>query len=455
MDIKKVLLEGESETIEFKESFHSTQEISKQICALANTDGGSIFIGIRDNSEVKGLTGNLDIVHQKIANSNQNIHSMPVISSKTRQHGGKHVIEIVVQKSGDSHAHTFEGRVYVRIGTSVRKLEGQTLMDFMKNKHILCFDEIKSMYQLDSAERQKIEYYLALRNNSKYLEQHSVEEFLTSSQLVKSKSYLKNVAVLFFVNNIRESFSQNEIRLVKFAGTEPVEITNQKDFREDIISNIEDALKFIQSNIRTKYVITGKTAKRDEISEYPLEVIREALINAVVHRDYFNPNSIQVNIFDNRLEIINPGGLPEGLTKEFFGRRSVRRNPIMYRLLRDVGFVEGLGTGIPRMVNTMRKASLPDPEFIFDNHSFEVVFYNSQSKLQPVEKFENLNERQIKAIEFLRQNKTIKTQIYCTINKVSVPTAIKDIDVLIKFGFVKKIGKYRGVYYIFNEGKVK
>lgn len=439
--------------MEFKESFHSSQEISKQICAFSNTEGGSLFIGITDNSQVVGLTENLDLLHLKIANANQNIHSMPIIQSKNHEYEGKRVIEIIVQKSGDSHAHTFEGRVYVRIGTSVRKLEGQTLLDFMKNKHILCFDEIKSNYTIQQVNKDKVKYYLTLRNNEDFLKKHTIEEFFSSSLLLKSEKYLKNVATLFFVDNIKEAYSQNEIRLVTFAGTEPIEIIDQKDFREDIINNIENSLKYIQNNIKTKFIITGKTAKREEISEYPLEVIREALINAVVHRDYFNPNSIQVNIFQNRLEIISPGGLPEGLTKEFFGRRSVRRNPINYRLLRDIGFVEGLGTGIPRMRNSMRKYNLKDPIFNFDNHTFEVIFYNSQSELKPIEALEDLNERQMKAIEFLRQNKTIKTEVYAKINKVSIPTAIKDIDVLIKFGFVKKIGKYRGVYYTLNERK--
>jgi ATP-dependent DNA helicase RecG len=451
MRLAKILTEGESELVEFKESFHSNQEISKQICAFANTEGGSIFIGIADNGEIKGISGNLDELHQRISHANQSIQSMPIINSKNHNQDNKTIVEIMIQKSGEGHAHTFEGRVYVRIGTTVRKLEGQTLLDFMKHKHILCFDELKSNYDISKTDTNKIKHYLILRNNPEYLLKHSLDEFLHSTQLIRGERFLKNVAALFFVANTKETYSQNEIRIVKFAGIEAVDIIDQIDLREDIIANIENALKFIRRNLVVKYVISGKTPKREEITEYPLEVIREALINAVVHRDYFNPNSIQINLFSDRLEISSPGGLPEGLTKELFGRRSVRRNPITYRLLRDIGFVEGLGTGIPRMINSMRKFGLQDPQFNINNYFFEVVFYNAKGKLKPKEQFEDLNQRQISAINFLKKNKSIKTEVYAKINNVSPPTAIKDMDELIQLGFLKKIGKFRGVYYILDE----
>jgi ATP-dependent DNA helicase RecG len=180
-------------------------------------------------------------------------------------------------------------------------------------------------------------------------------------------------------------------------------------------------------------------------------VLREAVVNAVVHRDYFSYDAIQINIFDDRIEMSNPGGLPDGLTTEFFGKRSVRRNPITYRLLRDCGFVEGLGTGVPRMISEMRKSGLRDPEFHFESGFFVVVLRNAKRMMKPIEGMNDLNPRQILALEYLRQNKTLKSKTYANMNNVSSPTAIKDLNELAKFKYIRKVGTYRGGYYILKE----
>ncbi len=146
--------------------------------------------------------------------------------------------------------------------------------------------------------------------------------------------------------------------------------------------------------------------RRAEVLEYPESVIREAIVNAIAHRDYFSKDAIQIYIFDNRIEITNPGSLPKGLTKELFGTISVQRNPIIYRFLRDYGYVEGLETGIPRMKNAMRKRGLADPQFKFTETFFRITLYNTKTIKKTIESFEDLNERQKKSNKLSK-----KTQI--------------------------------------------
>ena len=143
--------------------------------------------------------------------------------------------------------------------------------------------------------------------------------------------------------------------------------------------------------------------------------------------------------------------MPQGLTKEFFGKRSVRRNPLTYRILRDCHYVEGLGLGVPQMRNEMRKAGLRDPEFNFEGGFFVVTLRNAKGNIKPVEGLKDLNSRQLNALDYLRQNKTIKSKTYANINEVSLPIALKDINELIKFKYIKKVGEYRGAYYVLNE----
>ena len=186
-----------------------------------------------------------------------------------------------------------------------------------------------------------------------------------------------------------------------------------------------------------------------------MDVVREAIVNAVAHRDYFSRDSIQIYLFSNRIEITSPGSLPVGLTKELFGALSVRRNPIVYRLLRDYEYVEGLGSGVPRMINGMREQNLKDPVFGIYEHFFRVILYNEKSELKPVDGLEDLNERQQRAVEFLRKNTSLKTKTYMEMNKTSYGTANKDIAEMLKFKYIKKVGEYRGAYYVLNKKRYR
>ena len=122
-----------------------------------------------------------------------------------------------------------------------------------------------------------------------------------------------------------------------------------------------------------------------------------------------------------------------------------------YRILRDCHYVEGLGLGVPQMRNEMRKAGLRDPEFNFEGGFFVVTLRNAKGNIKPVEGLKDLNSRQLNALDYLRQNKTIKSKTYANINEVSLPIALKDINELIKFKYIKKVGEYRGAYYVLSE----
>ncbi len=448
---------GETQEAEFKESVHSGQELSKIICSFANTDGGYLLLGVAKNGEIKGLKGDLDKLQQDIANAGQNVFSPPIISAAVHGVGDKQIIAVKINKANDKNAHTFGGVVYVRIGSTIHKLEGQSLFDFLKNRQILCFDEGDSEAKIGDLDENKIQAYLAKRSIHDYLKKYSVKDFLISNMLGKMNGDLKikNVASLFFAKEPYKWHPQSEVRAVRFSGNEPVGVIAQQDFKSDPIENIEQAISFIRKNISKRFIIPEDSARRVEIEEYPVQVIREAIVNAVAHRDYHSYDSIQISMFNDRIEISNPGSLPEGLTKEFFGKRSVRRNPLTYRLLRDCNYVEGLGTGIPTMVNEMRKAGLMDPEFHFESGFFVIILKNIKGSLAPIEGIKDLSARQINAIQYLQKNKSIKSKTYANINNISLPTALDDISEMVKFGYLKKVGSYRGAYYVLNEEKFK
>lgn len=443
---------GETQEVEFKQSFHSSQDFSKLMSGFANTFGGMIIVGVNVKKKIMGVKVDVDELQQKISAAAQAVSSPLIPDIRVYNLEGKKVVVVVIQKAIDSTFHTFQGAIYVKVGSTLKKYEGNQLVDFLRDRQILCFDETSSNATLDDLNIEKINAYLQLRNQDNFLKQNSVENFLLSSKLATKNGNLnvKNATALFFAKEPAEFFPQVEIKLVKFDGVEPVKIVSHQLICSDPVSSIEKSFSFIKNNLSKSMQIT-ENVKRHEKYEYPLEVIREAIVNAVAHRNYFSKDSIQIYLFSNRIEITSPGSLPNDLPRELFGTLSVRRNPITYRLLRDYGYVEGLGSGVPRMINAMRNQELKDPEFGIYERFFRIVLYNKHGNSKPIEDYVDLNERQKICMKFLSEHKLIKTKTYQEINNVSFGTTIKDINELLNFKYIKKIGKYRGAYYILNK----
>lgn len=450
--IKNIITNGENEEVEFKESLHSTQEIAKTLCSFANTNGGILLFGVKDNGTIIGVSGNIDKVQQSISATIQTIHPTPNSSIRVCSIENKNVIMVTIQKSDIDSFYSTSGGIYVRIGSTIKKLEAPEMAEFLKSKKVLCFDETISDAKIEQIDEAKIEEYLKLRNQGDFLKTKSIEEFLISSNLARKngKLLIKSSAVLIFGKEPCKIIPQAELKLVKFSGKEAIDIASYQLLQTTLPEQIESALAFIKKNINHEIII-GSDSKRIDKHEYPPAVLREGIINAIVHRDYFSKDSIQVNIFDNRLEITSPGTIPTGLTKALLGSLSVQRNPLLYRFLRDFGYVEGLGTGIPRMINEMRKHGLSDPVFDISPSFFRLILKNKKAAVEPIESIKDLNERQKTGLVYVLKHKSIKAEIYGKINSVSKATAINEINEMIKFKYLKKIGAFRSAYYVFGD----
>jgi ATP-dependent DNA helicase RecG len=440
---------GESEDVEFKQSFRSGEDVSKTLCSFANTRGGILIFGVKNDGQVIGIERGADEFQQKISAANQSIITVPSISMETHMVNGTPILVVIVQRAIDNSFHTFQGAVWVREGSINRRLEGQSQLDFLRHRQLLSFDEIFSDAVLSDISETKVRSYLDVRHQSNYLNSHSINDFLISSKLATGVGVLriKNAGILCFAERPEIFIPQSEVNLVRFDGSEPISILDHQLIRGDVASLIEGAASFVKKHIM-KGVQVKLSARREEIYEYPLAVIREAIVNAVTHRDYFLKGAVQISIFDDRIEFTSPGSLPNGLPRELLGTISVPRNPITYRILRDLGYVEGLATGIPKMKNDMRKKGLSDPEFVIAESVFRVVLYNKPGKRKPIESISDLNERQRKCLDYLKKNKSIKSKTYAELNRISLPMAIIDLNELVQFNYVSKVGKYRGAYYV-------
>lgn len=220
-------------------------------------------------------------------------------------------------------------------------------------------------------------------------------------------------------------------------------------------AQLEATLAAFRTYLQVRFEVAPKTAtveglQRKEIWEYPLDALREAVINALIHRDYTALGEIQVRVREDSIEVWNPGGLPEGVRLEDLrreGHTSRPRNPSLAQVFFYAGLVERWGSGTTNMIRACREQDLPEPEFSEHTGGFAVTFskdmYTSESL-----KRRGLNERQIRAVGETKQSGTITNERYTKLVGVSKATATRDLEELVGLGILERHGRTgRGTRY--------
>jgi predicted HTH transcriptional regulator len=212
--------------------------------------------------------------------------------------------------------------------------------------------------------------------------------------------------------------------------------------------HVLSSMEFIQRHISMEAQIVPTQIERLERWEYPLEALREAIINATCHRDYRDSGNIQVRIFDDRVEVWSPGLLPEGITVADLYRthNSRPRNHRIARAFFLIGYIEQWGTGTLRMIELCRAGGLPDPEYAEISGAFVVTFRKAKRTRKYHEGAEQV-ERQKLAIEYVRQHSRITTQGYAKLLNVSIRTARRDLTTLVERGIFRRVGKGKAGYF--------
>jgi len=230
---------------------------------------------------------------------------------------------------------------------------------------------------------------------------------------------------------------------VESKGTDKTYIIDRKDFTADIYSNYSEAMTYLHKNLKLIYRIEG-FGPRKEILEIPDEALKEALVNAMAHRDYSEKGaSILVEIFDDRVEISNPGGLI--IKEEEFGKRSLSRNPLVFDLLQRLELVEKVGSGINRIKDAMTKAKLREPEFEFGKF-FSVAFSRPTIEEagmiagKPEGLNEGLNEGLRLTLNAIANHPNIKAKDIAALTKRPVKTIERHIKQLVSLGKVERRG---------------
>jgi len=365
-----ILRTGESFFAEFKEDVDKS--LAKEIVAFSNSQGGRIFIGVTDSREIKGIKVTNKLKSQ-IFDAARNCD--PPIEVKLSTYKNK--ILVVEVPEGDKKPYLCSQGFFVRNGSNSQKLSRDEILSFAYTEGRLTFDEQinEDFIYPDNFDKQKFSDYLKEAKLTDINDDKSLLINLGVAKKVKNKILLNNAGVLFFAKDPAKFFMTSKVVCAEYQTNDKVNILDRKIYDEGILENIKQAINFVKRRIKIEFEI--KTARRKEIPQYPEEAYREVIVNAIMHRDYFDKSSdIMAEVYRNKIVVFNPGGLVKWLKPEEFGTISKTRNPIIASLLSRTIFAEKMGTGINRIKEAMKSSSLPAPEFKFYEHSFYTTLFD-------------------------------------------------------------------------------
>ena len=351
---------GEGHSLELKEKI--PDNLGKHFCAFANASGGKIILGVRDDGSVSGCKlSNSDL--SRIHDTARNLD--PLLNVFIEKVGNVAVINV---PEGKNKPYSSGGHFYYRTGPNSQQMTREEIRNCFQHEGLIHFDEspnTKFDFSRDF-NNNKFKEYISKAGISTV---HKDTDILRNLNLMEG-SKLKNAGVLFFSRDITKFFMSAIVSCVLFEGTSNTIILDKKEFDADIMSNYENAIMYIFSKLNTNYIIGRERIERLELPE---DALREAIINAIVHRDYYSNGHIQINIFIDRVEITNPGGLVSGLKRRELGKKSVPRNSLLMGLFLRIDQVEKAGTGIKRIREAMKKYGLK-VRFDVNERWFDVIF---------------------------------------------------------------------------------
>ncbi|MGB9727711.1 MAG: RNA-binding domain-containing protein [Nitrososphaeria archaeon] len=438
MEIKKFLLVGESEKVKFKNSLSEEDEILETICAFLNSSGGTILVGVDDNGNIVGVDIGKKTVEDLINKIKFSIEPMVIPQIEIFKSDDKNIVAIKVLEGMDK-PYFLKGVVYKRFGKTNQKVSREMLerMIVEKHKELVSFEERSLDVDFKDFDEGKIKDFVSVVKDVRNIDliYSTVEEFLERLGLIRNGKPTYGAVLCFF------KYPQIHVpyAIVKCGRFKDSIVIDDKEYGGDLISQVKESLGFLKNHINSFYTV-DESGKRIENYEIPVWVLREVLVNAIVHRDYSIPSPTYVKVFDDRIEVINPGNLLPPLTTEDLKREhpSILRNQKIANIFFLYGYVERWGYGTNRIIELCAKNGLKEPEFIEDKGFFKVIIYRKM-----------LNELEKTILELIKNNINTSKSIAKKL-KINDRTVRKYLSSLVSKNLVyrKKVGRKVIYYYV-------
>lgn len=437
--------------------YPDVEPLAECLAAFANSSGGLIVLGLDEQGELVDEVMPEDA--ESALHAAMSMCQPPVIGQWQTipvDTAGLQLIGIRVDRSDDIHSLD-DGRILVRSGRENRPLSGDEVTQLASGRTLGDFEEeiVPGATQADFDEEIIAEYMDKRKEKGTAVVSDSRRQFLFEIGAITAEGQPTVAGVLLFGKNPQAFLPQSGAVFVRFPSTEPRAETGEAGYgrRDEIrgpLSRVVERLwNIVWEEMRVGAVVNQLV--REDQTEYPTFAVREAVVNAVCHRDYrIKGRRIEVRMYTDRLEIISPGGLPGYITLDNLVEEHYSRNPRLVNGLFQWGYIEELGLGIDRMIEEMAQFGHPPPQFKATGYSFTVVLSNKQTgKPAPPAWTNSMNERQARALTYVRENGSITNREYQRLcSDVSTETLRRDLADLVTRGALLKIGSKKGTYYI-------
>lgn len=428
----------EHQEIEYKESWQDNYLTT--ISAFANTQGGKLIIGINDRGDIKGLKDSKTLLENLPNKIRNKLSITPDISLQERD--GKKIIVISIKPA--ISPVSYEGKFYIQSGSTTQQLNGQELISFLLKKSGQTWDEIiDPKARLEDIDQETIKQFIKLaKDKIPSIERETDWTNILEKLKLNEKEKIKRAAILLFGKKAQDFYMQAIVRIGRFKSK--TEIISTDIIEGNLFQQLEKTLEIL----RNKYLVSKieyEGIHRREVLEYPYEALREAIINALIHRDYLGTSQIQIRVYDDSLVIMNEGKLPPDIPVEKLKTDHISkpRNPLLASVFYYAGFIETWGRGTIKIIEACKQQGLPEPDFENDSGVMKVIFYKDIYTEENLRKM-GLNERQIKAVMYVKMNGSITNQEYQKLAGISKRTASDDLTDLVRRSILAKIGGQRG-----------
>ena len=421
---------SESKSVEFKTAFNQDTIVS--LVAFANSDGGSVYVGVRDDGKVCGVqladeseTAWVNEIKSKTAPS--------IVPEADRiEVGGKTVVRLYISPLPVKPT-SVQGRYYIRKGKANHLMSVSELSDMYLKSMSSSWDALPSRHTLEDISLEKVAAF------AKRMNPDNPDDPM---RLLRKLGLLQDgkISHACYLSFAAEHCSESLFMTGRFK--DATTIIDTQALNEDLFGEVKGVMDFIMRHLMKGFVITGKP-EHDVVYDYPVDAIREIVLNMLIHRDYCALGQNTIKIFDDRMEFSNPGGLPFGMTVETLlsdNYRSRPRNPRIAELFRNVGLIEQYGSGIRRIVSACEKHG--GVKISFEDHDtwFKVVL----TKIDGKKLGEKLGENRRRIIGMMVQNPSVTTFDLVSGIGISQTAIENNIIWLRSHGYIRRIGADKG-----------
>ncbi len=446
MKKRQLFDERESKILELKSSVPKLETLIKTCIAFANGVGGSIVIGVEDKTgEICGINEKIrERIYDEFPNSLYDSTSPSLLAQIYEKNFNEHSVIIItipqsLRKPCFNKKEGIPKGVYLRVGSSTRRATQEYIDDLMRESKRISYDEEPIQKSLEILSKELLNPVYGLTQTKRRL----LSDKVITQSSVNPENFSPTVAgVIHFCENPENYIPEASILCTQFKGTGGREIIQTQEVTGNLEQQADVSLKLVESWISRHFNLQGVKLSGKPI--IPHDALREAILNALIHRKYFIPGAVKIAVYDDRVEIFNPGGFPGLVDVNNLGDGTTfLRNPNIARLARKLGMVEKMGTGIKLIFDSCKKANLRTPEFHEEGDFVKVIFF-----FQPSKRLELSDEESILELAKLRAELRI-TDVMDYL-KVSRNTATRKLNHLINQKRLIRVGKGPSVRYILS-----